>query len=130
MYRVMLNMVRINVYCSSHRSCSVRKVFLEISQNSLKNTCARASFLIKLQSDACNYIKKEALALLLSCEFCEISKNTFSHRTPPVAASGIWLLESINRFLTIMYDLINNISAYQETILKFIVTRRNNIFSI
>ena len=21
-----------------------------------------------------------------SCEFCEISKNTFSHRTPPVAA--------------------------------------------
>ena len=36
---------------------SVEKVFLEISQN------------------------------LLSCEFCEISNNTFSYRTPPVAAS-------------------------------------------
>ena len=23
---------------------------------------------------------------MFSCEFCEISKNNFSHRTPPVAA--------------------------------------------
>ena len=34
-----------------------------------------------------NFIKKETLALLFSCEFCEISKNTFSYRTFPVAAS-------------------------------------------
>ena len=33
---------------SSHRMCSVEKVFLEISQNSQENTCARVSFLIKL----------------------------------------------------------------------------------
>ena len=31
------------------RRCSVEKVFLEISQNSQENTCARISFLIKLQ---------------------------------------------------------------------------------
>ena len=30
--------------------CSVKKVFLEISQNSQENTCARASFLIKLKA--------------------------------------------------------------------------------
>ena len=30
--------------------CSVKKVFLEISQNSKGNTCARVSFLIKLQA--------------------------------------------------------------------------------
>ena len=30
--------------------CSVKKVFLEISQNSQENACARASFLIKLQA--------------------------------------------------------------------------------
>ena len=30
--------------------CSVKKVLLEISQNSQENTCARASFLIKLQA--------------------------------------------------------------------------------
>ena len=35
----------------------------------------------------CNFIKKETLALVLSCEFCEIFKNTYFHRTPPVAAS-------------------------------------------
>ena len=61
--------------------CSVKKVFLEISQNSRENTCARVSFLI-------NSIKKETLAQVFSCKFCEISKNTFFHRTPLVAASG------------------------------------------
>ena len=30
--------------------CSVKKVFLEISENSQENTCARVSFLIKLQA--------------------------------------------------------------------------------
>ena len=30
---------------------------------------------------------KKKLAQVFSCEFCEISKNTFSYRTPPVAAS-------------------------------------------
>ena len=42
--------------------CSVKEVFLEISQNPQENTCARVSFLIKLQA---------------------------SGRTPPVAASDI-----------------------------------------
>ena len=69
------------------RGCSVKKVFLEISQNSQENTCARVSFLIKLQVSACNFIKKETLAQVFSCEFCEISKNIFSYRTPLVAAS-------------------------------------------
>ena len=35
---------------SSHQRCSIKKVFLEISQNSQINTCARVSFLIKLQA--------------------------------------------------------------------------------
>ena len=38
-------------------------------------------------AEACNFFKKENLAQVFSCEFCEISKNTFSYRTPPVAAS-------------------------------------------
>ena len=71
------------------RRCSVEKVFLEISQNSQENTCARVSFLIKLQAWASNFIKKETLAQVFSCEFCEISKNTFLHRTPLVAASVV-----------------------------------------
>ena len=33
---------------------------LEISQNTQENTCARVSFLIKLQAEACNVIKKDS----------------------------------------------------------------------
>ena len=46
------------------QTCSVKKVFLKISQNSQENTCARVSFLIKLQAR-------------LSSEHCEIFKNTY-----------------------------------------------------
>ena len=35
---------------SSKRSCSIKKVFLEISQNSQENTFVRVSFLIKVQA--------------------------------------------------------------------------------
>ena len=34
-------------------------------------------------------IKKKTLAQVFSCEFCEISKNTFSYRTRLVAASEV-----------------------------------------
>ena len=35
----------------------------------------------------CKFIKKETLAQVFSCAFCEISKKTFYYRTPLVAAS-------------------------------------------
>ena len=44
--------------------------------------CVRVSFLMWLQPsehlwpEDCNYIKKETLTQVLSCEFCEISKDT------------------------------------------------------
>ena len=53
------------------RRCSVRKMFIEISQNSQENTCS-----------------EKTLTQVFFCEFCEISRNTFFHRTPLVAASG------------------------------------------
>ena len=59
-------------------------MFLEISQNSQENTCARVSF---NKVEGLNFIKKETLAQVFSYEFCEISKNTFSYTTPPVVAS-------------------------------------------
>ena len=48
-------------YKSSRPEVLCKQVFLEIFQNSHENTCARVSFLIRLQA--------------------------FSYRTPPVAAS-------------------------------------------
>ena len=68
------------------RRCSVKKVFLEISQNSQKNTCARVSFSIKLQTEACNFIKRATLAQVFSFEFCE---HLFLQNTP---GGCFWLL--------------------------------------
>ena len=39
--------------------------------------------------EACNFIKKDTLAQVFSCEFCEIYKNTFYYRIPLLAASGV-----------------------------------------
>ena len=47
------------------------------------------------ESLSCNFIKKETLAQVFSCEFFEISKNNFLQRTPLVAASGNIILEKI-----------------------------------
>ena len=71
-------------------------MFLEILQNSQENIYARVSFLVTLQAlfgsskgfmkalkvfwgttKGCNFILKETLAQVFSCEFCEIPKNTF-----------------------------------------------------
>ena len=52
--------------------CSIKKAFLKISQISQENTCARVKYV---------------LVQVFSCEFCEISKNPFSYRTPPAAVS-------------------------------------------
>ena len=58
-------------------------MFLDISKNSQEDNCARVSFFEKVA----DFIKKETLAQVFSREFCKISKNTYSYRTLPVAAS-------------------------------------------
>ena len=64
---------------SSRPEIFSKKGVLKISQNSQENTCARG---LQLK-------KKETLAQVFSCEFCEIFKYTFLHGTPPVAASKL-----------------------------------------
>ena len=50
---------------SSHQRCSLRKSVLKNFE----------------KASACNFIKKETLSQMFSCEFCEISKNTFLQNT-------------------------------------------------
>ena len=69
------NSLRFKLYRSRRPGVFCKKMLLEISQNSQGNTCTRFSLLIK------------TLAQVFSCEFCEISQNTFFYRTPLVAAS-------------------------------------------
>ena len=51
-------------------------MFFEISQNSQENISAR-DFLIKLQALGCNFIKKESVALMFFCEFCQFIRTPF-----------------------------------------------------
>ena len=64
----------------------------------------------------CNFIKKETLAQVFSCEFCEISKNTFSYRTPPIAASSLSLfkinLRKAKWLVILIYCLSSQSSKY------------------
>ena len=70
-----------------------KKVFLEILQNSQENTCARVS------------------SQVFSCEFCKISKNTFSYRTP-VAASVILFLVTENPLKMIKVVFISTLKTF------------------
>ena len=59
---------------SSHRRCSEKKVFLEISQNLQENTCARDYFLIKLQAFL---LKKSLRQRCFSVNFAKFLRITF-----------------------------------------------------
>ena len=66
--------------------CSLKEVLFEISQNS-----------------------QEILAQGSSYEFCEISKNTFSYRTPPVATSvSVW---SVHKLESLLNKVNENLSC-------------------
>ena len=65
-----------------------------------------------LWSEASNFIKKETLAQVFSCEFCEISKNTFLQNT-----SGRLLLQSL---LLTMFS--NFLFLYSSSCVPFTIT--------
>ena len=62
-----------------------------------------------------NFIKKETLAQVFSCEFCEISKNTFSYRAPPVAASVNFVVDIVYKFQTFL-SLKSTVIIYKSFI--------------
>ena len=88
---------------SSHRRCSVKKVFLEISQNSQENTCARNSSLIKWH--AWNFINKVSLAQVLPVNYAKFLRTNFLQN-----ASGRLLLK---RFLYYYFELLFSAICYQ-----------------
>ena len=84
------------------RRCSLKKLILKFTQNLRENTCATVSFSIKLQISAGNFIKKETLTRVFSCEFCEFFKNTVFRRTTTVAASEM----RIRKILSNTWDFV------------------------
>ena len=79
-----------------------------------------------LRPEACNVIKIETLAQLFSCEFWEISINTFSYKTLPVAASGGYLNVSrnswkirVNEFIFRTYNFTKNYLKWLTLLKKY-----------
>ena len=62
-------------------SCSVKKVFLENSQNLQEKTCARVSLLIKLQVKVGNFILKKTLAQVFSVNLWNFEEHIFLQNT-------------------------------------------------
>ena len=51
----------------------------------------------------CNFIKKETLAQVFSCEFCKTSKNTFSYRRRLLNNYSLSILILVSIFLSLKY---------------------------
>ena len=71
---------------SNHRKYSVKKGVLRNFVKFTGKHFYQSLFFNKVK--ACNFMKKENLAQVFSCEFCEISKNTFFTEHPLATASN------------------------------------------
>ena len=79
------------MFRSSHQRCSVRKgVLRNFAKFTGKHLCQSLFFnkVAGLRPHACNFIEIETLAQVFSCEFREISKNTFLTEHVWATASG------------------------------------------
>ena len=109
------------MFRSSCRKCSLKNVFSKISQNSQQNTCVRVSFLIQLQDETYNFIKKETLAQVFSSELCDIFEKTFFYSTPPVAASEHCSIALLSTLVVSLIHQTNCLFCTPETIKKLLV---------
>ena len=57
------------------------KLMLPYSEAGIRNNEAFRSRPSEFRPEACNFIKKETLAQVFSCEFCQISKSTLLQNT-------------------------------------------------
>ena len=86
--RVKFHSLNSTKYRSSQRRCPVRKgVLRNFAKFTGKQLC-QSLFLNKVAGLRPATLLKNTLAQVFSCEYCEIYKTTFFHRTPLVAASA------------------------------------------
>ena len=101
---------------SSHRKYSVKWDVLKNSQNSQQNTCARVSF----SRVTC---VRGVLAQVFCCEFCEISKNTFSQNTSGQLLLCLFcsFINPIMRYLVTLYyyPFMKDLKASSKKATKF-----------
>ena len=80
--------------------CSVRKGVLRNFTKFTGRHLRQSPFFNKAAGPVCNFINKETLAQVSSCEFCEISKNTFITEHLWTTASKIRKAQTTNSRIT------------------------------
>ena len=91
---------------------SVKKLFLKILKNSQENPGGKLY----------DFIKKDS-GTVFSYEFCEIFKNIFFYRTPPVTASGF-----VNSYTRVFYKIAEEFERNQLSFQQKIRLRHTNVF--
>ena len=72
----------------TYKRTPIRKCdFNKVAKHRTSAWVLSVNLLHTLLKKSLNFITKESLTQVFSCEFCGISKNTFLNRTPRVAAS-------------------------------------------
>ena len=105
--------------------CSVKKVFLEISQNSQENTCARVSFFHKvagLRPKACIFIKKRLWHRYFHVNFAKFL------RTSLVAASVQYHTSCLSKVKSFSDNSNRTFNVCMKTVNKFCVSNGDKCY--
>ena len=116
-FYIVFNRWNISKDRSSHQRCSIRKgVLRNFAKFTGRHLCQ------SLRPETCNFIKMETLTQVFSCEFCEISKNTFFTEHVWATASKKIQFISILYIALVMHECA---SQYDGRELEFV--RRNYV---
>ena len=117
-YNIFVKLARIKDICNLVtnieavvQTCSVKKMFLEISQNSQENTCARVSFLIKLQAWPATLLKNKTPPQVFPGEFCE-------HLFTLYTSGGCFCTSTCVEFKKYNYKLLSQLTEKSNRFLK------------
>ena len=103
---------------SRHRRCSVKRLLLEMSQNSQENTCARVCILIKLQRAARN---TKDLGWLLP----KFETKSLKMLWERVQFSKVWNLQPAT--LLLAYSFIRHELLYRCCSIFYLLFRNKNL---
>ena len=105
----------------SLRTCIILQYQKELTEVLHSRRCS-TKFCKTHRPEACNFIKKETLAQVFSCKFCEISKNTLFYRTPLDYCLCNILFQFSERFF--LFQFVQILSKYTQTQKIFTTIRK------
>ena len=91
-------------------------------------TTEKLAFECSKRPQACNFIKRESLAEVFSCEFCEISMNTFFTEHLWTTATALW--HKVLHIKCTSYTSKKNESSCFQMLLRKVIKRICNLLKV